>query len=402
MAPVVTSAPTVKTKTPPRILVVDDEPMLIELVGDVVGKQIPCRLVSAKSIAEARLVMESQSVELLVADKFLPDGDGTDLVKSLREKQPHASAIVITGQPSVDGAIKAIREGAIDYLPKPFTAENLLARVNKALQRQAIVAKQEKRLEKLRDAVKRLNEARRMVSKKVDLLCNDLITAYGELSKQLDVVRTQEGFRNLLNQSQDLEQMLCHAMDWLLRQLGYSNVAIWLTGDDGEYQLGAYMKYTMPGEPPLTESMRNGILRQVHRDGFTHLSAEEAADKISPAEKPFLANQTILGVTCTYLGESLAGVVLFRDGKTPFTDDDAQALKLISPIFATCLASIVRDDDGEDDGGHGYGDDTDNKGGGGVIDDGDDKPAKDKPAKKKKKDPTSDADWWKRGEAPPF
>ena len=50
-----------------------------------------------------------------------------------------------------------------------------------------------------------------------------------ELSKQLDVVRTQEGFRKLLNEAKDLEQLLCHAMDWLLRQLGYCNVAIWLT-----------------------------------------------------------------------------------------------------------------------------------------------------------------------------
>src|SRR5438552_6932130 len=286
MAPVVTSATKARTKSPPRILVVDDEPMLIELVGDVVGKKIPCKLVSAKSIAEARKVLADTKIELLVADVCLPDGDGTELVSVLRQDQPQASAIVITGQPSVDGAIHAIRQGAIDFLPKPFTADHLLARVNKALERQAAMARQERRLDKLRDAVKRLNEARRMVSKKVDLLCNDLITAYGELSKQLDIVRTQEGFRSLLAEAKDLEQMLCHAMDWMLRQLGYSNVAVWLTGDDSEYQLGAYMKYTTPGEPPLTEAMRNGILRQVNRDGFVHLSAEEAADKLSPADRP--------------------------------------------------------------------------------------------------------------------
>jgi hypothetical protein len=45
-------------------------------------------------------------------------------------------------------------------------------------------------------------------------------------------------------------------MDWLLRQMGYCNVAIWLTGDDGEYQLGAYMKYTIAGEPHFTEAMK--------------------------------------------------------------------------------------------------------------------------------------------------
>ena len=58
MAPVVTSAPQVRTKTPPRILVVDDEPTLIELVGDVVGRQIPCRLVAANSIAEGSVLVK--------------------------------------------------------------------------------------------------------------------------------------------------------------------------------------------------------------------------------------------------------------------------------------------------------------------------------------------------------
>src|SRR5205823_5756816 len=177
---------------------------------------------------------------------------------------PRASAIVITGQPTMDGAIDAIRQGAVDFLPKPFSADALLTRVNKALAVQAAGAKVQRRLDRLRDAVKRLNEARRLVSKKVDLLCNDLIGAYGELSKQLDVVRTQEGFRKLMADAKDLEQMLCHAMDWLLRQLGYSNVAIWLAGEDAEYQLGAYMKYTIPGEPALTEALKDGLLRQVN------------------------------------------------------------------------------------------------------------------------------------------
>ena len=237
-----------------------------------------------------------------------------------------------------------------------------------------------------RDAVKRLNEARRVVSKKVDLLCNDLITAYGELSKQLDTVRTQEGFRKLLHEAKDLEQMLCHAMDWLLRQMGYSNVAIWLAGDDGDYQLGAYMKYTIAGEAPLTEALKGGLLRSVNSESFIHFSADEAREKISAAEKKFVEGQTVMGVTCTYLGEVLASVIMFRDGKTPFSDDDAEALKSISPIFATALATMVHEgEEGEDDNS--------------MLDEDvreDDEP------KKKKRNPKNDADWWKRGEDPPF
>ena len=400
MAPAKSKTGQTKAKTPPKILVVDDEPTLVDLVGDVVGGQVSCDIISAPTVAAAKKIISQTPIELLVADVNLPDGKGTELLSSLKEAQPQANAIVITGQPSMDGAISAIRQGAVDFLPKPFDAKSLVARVTKALENQAAFARKERRLEKLRSAVKRLNEARRLVSKKVDLLCNDLITAYGELSKQLDIVRTQEGFRKLLGEAKDLEQLLCHAMDWLLRQMGYCNVAIWLTGDDGEYQLGAYMKYTIAGEPHFTEAMKDGLLKLVNRDSFVNLSAEEVRDKLSHTELQYMAGQAVMGVTCTYLGETLATIIMFRDAKTPFTDDDAQQLKSISPIFATSLAGAVHDEDydGDDDGGV---DDDDN--GGPLLDGGaDDQPKGDKSNRKPKKDKTNDADWWKRGEAPPF
>jgi FixJ family two-component response regulator len=130
------------------------------------------------------------------------------LLPTLRQFQPHAAAIMITGAPRVAGAIGALRGGAADFVPKPFTNAQLVERVTKALERQALAARQEKRFGKLRDAVRRLNESRRIISKKVDLLCNDLVSAYGELSRQLDGVRTQEGFRKYVEKAHDLEQLL--------------------------------------------------------------------------------------------------------------------------------------------------------------------------------------------------
>ena len=57
------------------------------------------------------------------------------------QEQPQAQAIVISGQPSIDGAITALRHGAVDFLTKPFTAKDLSERVGRALKRQAIVVK---------------------------------------------------------------------------------------------------------------------------------------------------------------------------------------------------------------------------------------------------------------------
>jgi FixJ family two-component response regulator len=388
-AVVKTQKPKSPPPQPPRVLIVDDEPNLLEAIGDVVGRSMGCRVVSAASVAQARKILASQQIELMVADLHLPDGDGMSLLPALREHQPHASAIVITGSPSVGHAIDALRGGAVDFVPKPFTHNHLVERVAKALERQAIVAKQEKRFGKLKHAVRRLNESRRLISKKVDLLCNDLVSAYGELSRQLDGVRTQEGFRKYVAEAKDLEQLLCHAMDWMLRQLGYSNVAVWLAGEDGEFQLGAYMKYTVPGEPILTDALKRALLPRVAKDGLSRLKGEDLADKLTPQEVNLLKGQDIVAVNCTYLGESLAALAFFRDAKSPFTAEDEALLKQVSPIFAVSLASVVRAAEGEDgdtpffDGPEGGAEKKDSK----------------QQPKKKKEDA---ADWWKRGEDPPF
>jgi len=369
----------------PRVLVVDDEAELHEVISDTVGKRLGCRLIAASNLAQARKVLESQKIDLLLTDVNLPDGDGMSLLPILHLHQPLAQAIVITGAPSMGNAIEAMREGASDFVSKPFTGGDLIERVRRALARAAASVKAEKRLNRLRDAVKRLNDARKMVSKKVDLLCNDLISAYGELSKQLDLVRIHEGFKHCLSEAKDLEQLLCHTMDWMLRQMGYSNIAVWLAGDDDEFQLGAYMKYTLAGETKLTEALRTGLVKLAVKEEQLHLSGDALLAKLSQREMEFLKDQDVLAVNCSYLAESLGVVVMFRDAKAGFTAEDAAVLKTICPLFAVALASIVRGAEGEDDAD-----------GGSLLDENQEKQ---QPEKKKKKD---DADWWKRGEEPPF
>jgi FixJ family two-component response regulator len=386
MAPMKVAQSNKATGTKPRVLVVDDETELLESVRETVIERLGCKLVTAQTVAQARKVLESQRIDLMVTDVNLPDGDGISLLSILHLHQPQAQAIVITGQASVDGAIEAMREGASDFVSKPFASTELLDRVKQALARNAAAVKAEKRMGKLRDAVKRLNDARRTVSKKVDLLCNDLISAYGELSKQLDLVRVQEGYKHCLSEARDLEQLLCHTMDWTLRQLGYANIAVWLAGDDDEFQLGAYMKYTLPGEAKLTDAMRAGLVKLAVKDGTVHLSGEELLAKLTSREVEFFKDQDVLAVNCSYLAESLAVVVMFRDAKSGFSDEDAATLKAVCPLFATALAGIVRGNDSpaeeEDEGGS-------------LLDENN----QDKPQKRKKEDA---ADWWKRGEEPPF
>jgi DNA-binding response OmpR family regulator len=419
------SANVVRRPATPKVLLVDDERDLRELATDLLPRQLDCRLAVAKDCAEARRAIDAGDVDLLVVDLNLPDGDGMSLISRLRAKNPAACAMVITGHATVDNTVTAIRQGVIDYLPKPFTADQISRRLQSALEHQAKFARDTVRLTRLRTAVKKLNKARKTVSKKVDLLCNDLVNAYTEVARQVDEVRTNESFRKLLATAKDLEQLLCHAMDWLLRKLGYCNIAIYLTGDEGRYDLGAYMKYTVAGTKELTEALREGLVPAIVRDGACHYEPNELKGVVTPAELKHLKGQAVAGINCTYLGESLGVMVLFREhAKTPITGEDLEILSAIAPIFATSLASLVRraedgeafdgpdgPDGPEDDGG----DDRDEGNGG-----DDDLPRNDtpKPSKKaprpsnpsnpedaerqRKKKEMHDADWWKRGEPPPF
>jgi len=374
-----------ETIEPARILLVDDEPALLELVEDMAHRSFHCIVLRAANVGEARHILETQTIELMIADVHLPDGDGTSLLETLHLHQPSASAVIMTGSPSIDGAIDAMRHGAVDFLPKPFNYEQITERLRRALDRQAKDARREKRLDRLKVAVRRLGEARRVISKKVDLLCNDLVTAYGELSKQLDGVRNQEGFRKYMDGAHDLEQLLCHAMDWLMRQVGYSNVAIWLAAENGDFQLGAYMKYTVAGERTLTDALKRVILPMTFRDGLLHTRLQNLASRFTPQELKLLAGHDLLAVNCTYLGESLAAIIFFRDARTPFTSEDQTLLRSISPIFAISLASMVRgqslDQDPDDERPFLPGD---------TLDEDPNKPRRDS------------ADWWKKGEPPPF
>lgn len=388
MAPTALYADSKTTGTRPRVLVVDDEADVLGAIQHTLGREVDCKLIPARSLAEAQRIIENESVEMLITDVHLPDGDGTALLPILRRHQPNAHAIVITGAPTVDGAVTALRHGAVDFVAKPFNATDFAGRVNRALKRQTIVARNERRLDKLRDAVKRLNDARRTVTKKVDLLCNDLISAYGELSKQLDLVRVQEGFKNFLGDGKDLEQLLCHTMDYVMRQMGYCNIAIWLAGEQQhDFQLGAYMKYTIAGEDDLTAAMRAGVVKVADSEAFIRLSGDEAQEKLTEAELDYLADQDLMAINCTYLGETLAVIVLFRDAAKGFVDTDVATLKTISPLFALSLAGVVRD--AQQDAAE-------------VTDEEDGLYADEEEGTDEREERRRKDDWWKTGGPPPF
>jgi len=368
-----------KPTADPTVLVVESAVELLESIRAALEQAIKCRLLVAPTAAQASRFIATEAVDLMICNVALSDGQGVDLIQTLHQHHPNASAMVLSGEPCVDDAINSLRCGAVDFVSLPVDMGELVDRVGQALARQLRVIRKESQIARLRGAVKKLSDSRRTVSKKVDLLCNDLITAYAELARQLEEVRNTESFRAAISPATNLEQFLRHTMDWLLRQMGYANAAIWLASENGPRQ-AAYMKCTIAGTPPLVEAMRTGIIPRIMHDGLIHADNSELRKRLSPAELPLLGGQTLLGVHCKYLGKSLATVVLFRESAKAFSAEHAATLRVIAPIFATALAGIIDRDARQE-----HPEKT---------------PVEDEDREKTKK--TDEADWWKRGEAAPF
>ena len=115
-----------------QILVIDDEPVICDgcrMVLSEKGHTVDaCR--TGKDGMEA---VRKDGYELILLDLKLPDADGMDLLKRLQEEKPRTPVIVMTGFSSVQNAVAAMKQGAFDYLPKPFSDDQLVFAVEKAV-----------------------------------------------------------------------------------------------------------------------------------------------------------------------------------------------------------------------------------------------------------------------------
>ncbi|HUX01901.1 MAG TPA: sigma-54 dependent transcriptional regulator, partial [Phycisphaerae bacterium] len=116
----------------PAILVVDDAPGTLEILERNLTAQ-GYRVLTAPGAAEAIRIAETTPIDLVITDLKMPRVSGLDLVRHVRENLKDTEVIVITGFPSVEGAVKAVKTGAEEYLAKPFTDEELLSAVKRAL-----------------------------------------------------------------------------------------------------------------------------------------------------------------------------------------------------------------------------------------------------------------------------
>ncbi len=344
-----TDPPAARPRRSPRakpfiVLLVDDEPQVSRLLGEcITGDHM--LLLQARSLDEARKHLAAHRVDLVLIEPNLARGEAMTLTEELAHNRRSPQTIVITGQPSLERAMDAIRVGAAAFMVKPLDMTLLNQRVREAMARRKAQDRHLDRLRRLRSMCQELRAARQEVTQQVDILCNDLVTAYQELATQMQsVVQTSE-FAATIKQELDLEQMVRKVLEYLLDKAGPTNAALFLPTGNMDYALGGYVNYDCSaGSSDLVLQHLADILapRIAKQDAPIHLTDNQALTQWLGDDAAYLADCHVLGFACCHAGEPLAIIVLFRDAAQPFDAPLIETVTGIAPTLAEYLARIIR------------------------------------------------------------
>ena len=116
-----------------RLLLVEDDPLLGESLHEALSRQ-GYQTSLATSGAEALAACSDESFDLVLQDVRLPDADGLDILQEILTAQQSCNALVMTGQATVEMAVRAMKLGAFDFITKPFSVDVLLMKLDRLLE----------------------------------------------------------------------------------------------------------------------------------------------------------------------------------------------------------------------------------------------------------------------------
>ena len=123
-----------------RVMVVDDEATVCRSVSKILDRK-GCQVTEALSVASALEILEKDAgYDLIIVDLMMPHTGGVELLKIVKETRPQIPILIITGFASIASAVETTRLGAVGYLPKPFTPEELAQAVENVLAGAAVEA----------------------------------------------------------------------------------------------------------------------------------------------------------------------------------------------------------------------------------------------------------------------
>ena len=149
---------------PYKLLIVDDDIDLLSILGDIFKKENHAVSLCSDGL-EAIQRCQSDFFDLVITDIMLPGASGIDILREAKRNRPETMVILITGYASLETAINAIREGAYDYITKPFKLEQIKLVVKNALEKIDLIRENKELLKKLEEAYEELRLIKQILGK---------------------------------------------------------------------------------------------------------------------------------------------------------------------------------------------------------------------------------------------
>lgn len=134
-----------------RVLIVDDDDLVRETLRFVL-EDGGYRVYSAASGAEALRLLEREPIDIVLSDIFMPGMNGFDLLRQIRERAPETPVILITGYGNIEMAREALKQGASDFITKPYNIHEIPIMIERNLTRHSLLTSQVRQYE---DAMQR-------------------------------------------------------------------------------------------------------------------------------------------------------------------------------------------------------------------------------------------------------
>ena len=115
-----------------KVLVVDDEAVVANSIRKILARK-GFSIEEAFTCKDALSQVFSKDYDLVLLDMKMSDGNGMDVLQKIKAKKPNQRVVIVTGYASIDTAVEAIQKGASDYMPKPFTPDELYNMTNRVL-----------------------------------------------------------------------------------------------------------------------------------------------------------------------------------------------------------------------------------------------------------------------------
>ena len=219
-----------------QILVVDDEKIFRNLLFralDTQGYQVTV----AKDGEEGLDLVKKQFYDIVITDVMMPKLGGIELLTKINEHSPGTIVIIITGYASLDSAMQAIKEGAYDYITKPFQIEDILHAVERAVEKIQLVRQNKKLISELEKAYLRIQgllENKHGLSEEMALVNKELSKSQHDLLKGMFALKK---YQSELAQRKYLAPELTTEKDFLLKIKDAAKMREDGKISDGEYRL---------------------------------------------------------------------------------------------------------------------------------------------------------------------